>query len=381
MGNDAASTATTTNLGTGADVLTSTMNVGAGTANNTATVINTADGTGTTTFDAQGTGLFTIQGAGAVDIRGADASTFDLATTTETGTIQLGPASIGSIEVGSASDTCLVSFNSTLDATAPGTAGVTMDGGLGVAENVYSSANFGFWSGTGTTAVNMVHDGTDSLLDSRAGDLRLEVTDTTAGSHIRMNTADQTLTSAQVASNFTTGNLLNIESQTITISDVGTAASAASVVISAPQYDHGVGTTTITDATTLYVEDPQNDSPSPNVAITNKWSIWAEGDIRANAFEATSDVKFKENIEPIHVDNSPLQKLMEIEGYQYDWKPEFSSNRKKQWGVLAQQLESVGLNNVVSGTDRKSVNYLALIPLLIEAVKELAGATVDFQDE
>lgn len=320
-----------------------------------------------------------IESNAAVDIRGAATSTFDLATTTTTGVISLGPASIAGIELGSAADASFVSVNGTGDSTSPSTGALRVDGGVGVAENVYSSANFGFWSGTGTTAVNMVHNGTDSLLDSRAGDLRLEVTDTTAGSHIRMNTADQTIAGASVPAK-ETGTLLEVEQQVVTISGGATTVTdTAAVSIAAPNYvKSGVGLVTLTDVTTMYVAEPIS-SPATNITLGASWSIWAEGDIRANAFEATSDVKFKENIEPLQLDNSPLQKLMEIEGYQYDWKPEFSSNRKKQWGVLAQQLESVGLNNVVSGTDRKSVNYLALIPLLIEAVKELAGATVEFE--
>ena len=49
----------------------------------------------------------------------------------------------------------------------------------------------------------------------------------------------------------------------------------------------------------------------------------------------------------------------------------------KFYGVIAQQLEEIGLNNMVSGTEQKSVNYLQLIPLIIEAIKKLAD---DFDD-
>ena len=80
-----------------------------------------------------------------------------------------------------------------------------------------------------------------------------------------------------------------------------------------------------------------------------------------------SDVRLKTNISRI---DNPLNKLMEIEGYTYNWKDNITE--KKQMGVIAQQLEKVGLTDIVSGTeDNKAVNYLALIPLLIEAVKEI----------
>ncbi len=94
-------------------------------------------------------------------------------------------------------------------------------------------------------------------------------------------------------------------------------------------------------------------------------------DVYGNTFNAVSDVRMKKNISRIE---DPLNKLMEIEGYSYDWKDEKLNRGKKQLGVLAQQLEKIGLDDVVTGTDdKKAVNYLALIPLMIEAIKEIAN--------
>jgi hypothetical protein len=102
------------------------------------------------------------------------------------------------------------------------------------------------------------------------------------------------------------------------------------------------------------------------------------GDVYGLSFNATSDIKFKKDIVPI--DNS-LSKLMKICGYTYDWKDETKRNSegKKEFGVIAQQLESVGLGEMVRGDDvnGKSVNYNSLIPLIIEAIKELANITTD----
>lgn len=105
------------------------------------------------------------------------------------------------------------------------------------------------------------------------------------------------------------------------------------------------------------------------------------GDVFANEFNATSDVRFKTNISRI---NNPLDKLMAIEGYTYNWKNDGVRNhKKKQIGVLAQQLEEVGLGEIVNGneTDGKAVNYLALIPLIIEALKELAETVTEVVEE
>jgi hypothetical protein len=96
------------------------------------------------------------------------------------------------------------------------------------------------------------------------------------------------------------------------------------------------------------------------------------GNIYMKTFFATSDVQYKTNIESI---NDPLNTINKIEGYSYDWKdPEtgLEKGSEKQLGVIAQQLESIGLGNLVNSDGKyKSVNYLGLIPILIEAIKEL----------
>jgi hypothetical protein len=97
------------------------------------------------------------------------------------------------------------------------------------------------------------------------------------------------------------------------------------------------------------------------------------GDVYATSFNAVSDARYKKNIKRL---SDPLQKIMAIEGYEYDWKDESMNNGKKQLGLLAQQLEAVGLSDVVTGNEtKKAVNYSALIPLLVEAIKELAKIT------
>ena len=82
------------------------------------------------------------------------------------------------------------------------------------------------------------------------------------------------------------------------------------------------------------------------------------------------------NISPL---NDSLAQIKKIEGYSYDWKPEIQENGQRQIGVIAQQLEDCGLGNLVTNGSHKAVNYMGLIPLLIEAVKELS-AKVDSQN-
>jgi hypothetical protein len=102
-------------------------------------------------------------------------------------------------------------------------------------------------------------------------------------------------------------------------------------------------------------------------------------DVYGLTFNATSDVRMKKNIKTI---DNPLDKILSMEGYQYDWKDESLNNGKKHMGVLAQQLESVGLKDLVTGTeDKKAVNYFGIISLLIGAVKELSAEVYDLEIE
>ena len=96
-----------------------------------------------------------------------------------------------------------------------------------------------------------------------------------------------------------------------------------------------------------------------------------DGNMYAVSFITTSDIKYKTNIEKLE---SSLDKINKIEGYSYNWKHDFvGHNEKLQYGVIAQQLEEVGLGHLVENTENsKAVNYIGLIPLLIEAIKELS---------
>ena len=114
--------------------------------------------------------------------------------------------------------------------------------------------------------------------------------------------------------------------------------------------------------------------------LSNSWTTRGGADqfgVYGDLFTTTSDMTLKSNINRI---NDPLSRLSKIEGYTYNWKDP-KLDQQKQMGVMAQQLEEIGFDNCVYETNgKKSVNYNSLIPLLIEAVKELK-TTVDKQEE
>jgi hypothetical protein len=105
-----------------------------------------------------------------------------------------------------------------------------------------------------------------------------------------------------------------------------------------------------------------------NMAITGALTV--TGDITAFF---TSDAGFKEHLEKIP---DALDKVSEINGYTFDWN---ETARKRSIGrdttdvgVVAQEIEKVIPEVVTTRPDGyKAVNYEKLVPLLIEAIKEL----------
>ena len=91
---------------------------------------------------------------------------------------------------------------------------------------------------------------------------------------------------------------------------------------------------------------------------------------------ASSDKRLKENIKPL--DNA-LDKVNKINGVEFDWKKltekekeTIHGNTGHDVGVIAQEIEEV-LPEVVQTRDNgyKAVKYEKIVPLLIEAIKEL----------
>ena len=94
------------------------------------------------------------------------------------------------------------------------------------------------------------------------------------------------------------------------------------------------------------------------------------GDITAFS---TSDETLKENL--VTIPNA-VDKVKSVSGYTFKWKadgPYVHLNGKEDTGVIAQQIEALGLPGTTSLRDDgiKGVSYKKLVPLLIEAIKEL----------
>jgi hypothetical protein len=124
-----------------------------------------------------------------------------------------------------------------------------------------------------------------------------------------------------------------------------------------------------------------------------RMDFWVEGGgyFRGNiictgnvtAYGSTSDERLKTNIQKV---KDPIAKLQSVGGYTFDWNENAPEEKqgKTEYGVIAQEVESAGLEELVfdyerpvNGTDGddappekwKAVHYDKFVPILIEAVK------------
>jgi hypothetical protein len=100
-----------------------------------------------------------------------------------------------------------------------------------------------------------------------------------------------------------------------------------------------------------------------NSSNNNTFEVNATG-ATSTAWFTYSDITLKDNIIPIP---SSLNKVMSLEGVQFDWK----RNSKSDYGFIAQQVKEI-LPEVVKENDGLlTVNYTSIIAVQNEAIKEL----------
>jgi hypothetical protein len=98
-------------------------------------------------------------------------------------------------------------------------------------------------------------------------------------------------------------------------------------------------------------------------------------DVECKTLYQYSDSTAKENIVPLAdkksiTSGSIIAKIKQLEGINYNWKDD--KNKKLQAGFLAQEIEKVIPEAVITNdsTKHKSLAYSAIIPYLVEAIKE-----------
>lgn len=100
-----------------------------------------------------------------------------------------------------------------------------------------------------------------------------------------------------------------------------------------------------------------------------RMQLTSAGDLSIDGtLSQASDIRLKKNINPLQ---NSVQKLLLLSGYHYNWK-DVTKNNELQTGLLAQEVEEQMPELVKTNEEGiKSVNYMGMIPYLVEAVKEL----------
>ena len=104
-----------------------------------------------------------------------------------------------------------------------------------------------------------------------------------------------------------------------------------------------------------------------------------DGTLELTNVVESSDKRLKTNIKPL---NNSLQKVLSLNGVYYTWISDAES--KNQIGFIAQEVEEVIPEVVETDTalvnggsnlleNKKSVSYSKIVPVLVEAIKELTA--------
>ena len=127
-------------------------------------------------------------------------------------------------------------------------------------------------------------------------------------------------------------------------------------------------------------------------------NTYVNGDFNTPNMFNSSDARLKTNVVDIRTD--AISKLNELRPVQFQWQqvedimtvdsvtiktPHFSSDMdldKKHYGLLAQEVQKIFPDLVKEdGTGYLSVNYVELIPLLIQAVQELSAKVEEIEKQ
>jgi len=194
---------------------------------------------------------------------------------------------------------------------------------------------------TSTTYVNLASNVTGTLPVANGG------------------TGQTTYTNGQLLIGNTTGNTLTKATLTGTANQIVVTDGTGSITLSTPQ---SIGTSSSVQFGSFGVGTAASGTTGEIRATNNVTAFYS------------SDERLKDNVQVI---TNALAKVLQIRGVEFDWnnltEPEDGYFvRKHDVGVIAQEIEKV-LPEVVGTRENgiKAVKYDRIIPLLIEAIKEL----------
>lgn len=98
----------------------------------------------------------------------------------------------------------------------------------------------------------------------------------------------------------------------------------------------------------------------------NVYDLRVTGDVYARGQQLSSDLNLKTNINTL---SNSLAKVLDLRGVSFNWKDR--GDDSDQIGFIAQEVEKIFPESVRGEEGSKSVSYTSLVPVLVEAVKEL----------
>lgn len=140
--------------------------------------------------------------------------------------------------------------------------------------------------------------------------------------------------------------------------------------------------------TGTYIPDDAADYYMADVSYVNTHTNWKKAGttlsptdpsvnvVEAPSFNATSDVAKKENIQTI---SGALESINELRGVSYNLKTD--KTKKTHHGVVAQEIEKIFPDMVAGEEGSKSVAYMEIIGVLIEAVKDLKKRVEELENK
>ena len=273
--------------------------------------------------------------------------------------------------------TFTLKINDVEDSTSTTTGALIVKGGVGIGKTLNVGGNLNVIGKTTLTGLLNVTGATtlsSTLAVTGATTLNTTLTVTSGG----ITASGQTVTASTFSGNATTATTAANLNRSVSAGNGLTGGGSLTGDITL-NVGAGDGITVSSDEIKVndtVVRTSEDQSIGGTKTFTS--AIICDGDITAFA---GSDKRLKTNIETI--DNA-LDKVIQISGVKYNWNElaEGKDITVREVGVIAQEIKEVLPEVVIErDTGYLAVRYEKLVPLLIEAVKELSGKVDELQQK
>ena len=286
----------------------------------------------------------------------------------------------------------LTSANTTGDITAGGDVDITGEvnaasgaivGDLSVGDDItLANTSNVIFSNTGISANATALTSNNLVVDHLQVGVAATLPDDTTLTASTLGSANLTITNATkftgAATAGTGNNIVQIGNGANTVQVVFANASVNGHVLASNTNQWDIGTAAKSFKTGYFDTSIVIGDTSANTTAVLANNIYATDDLVASY---SSDQQLKDNVLII---DTALDKVNSIGGYSFTWNNNIGDMRAgtPDYGVIAQELEDVLPHAVdINSRGYKTVNYNSLIPLLVEAVKELTERVKELEPD